>query len=52
MYYKLVNEHYFSKDRVYEMLNDLLKKMSSAPQEMKIDLVEEYDYLQRLLNNE
>lgn len=52
MYYKLVNEHYFYKDRVYEMLNDVLKKMSSAPQEMKIDLVEEYDYLKRLLNNE
>ena len=50
--YNLIDENYFSEDRVCEMLNDVLKKMSSAPQETKLDLVEEYDYLKELLNNE
>lgn len=50
--YNLVDENYFSEDRVYEILNDVLKKMSSAPQEMKLDLVEKYDYFKRLINNE
>lgn len=50
--YNLVDENSFSEDRVYEILNDVLKKMSSAPQEMKLDLVEKYDYFKRLINNE
>lgn len=50
--YNLIDENCFSEDKVCEMLNDVLKKMSSAPQETKLDLVEEYDYLKELLNNE
>ena len=50
--YSLIDENYFSEDKVCEMLNDVLKKMSSATQETKLDLVEEYDYLKELLNNE
>ena len=50
--YNLIDENYFSEDKVCEMLNDVLKKMSSAPQETKLDLVEECDYLKELLNNE
>lgn len=42
----------FSKDKIREILNDHLKLMSSASQDRKKELLEEYEILFNLVNEQ